>query len=226
MPTTISRASKLATGINVFTTPRDRQDELIETLTAINREILKHKFPMNVSANFHRGIDAPIVMNYNQYTDRALGQFLRTQPTTAPLMKRTHELAEKHEIRWYEVADVVTAEESGDFLEIAENRGNIAVIGICDVDPNRQDEFLALFKGYGEALKEGHADGFIGLASHRGNRPEHIATYEQWTTADAYRRATRPGPIAEMVAAIRENGGSDALHLYDVLSVTRFDLND
>ena len=60
--TTIATANKLATGINVFTLPRERHAELIGILTAINDEILKHRFPMNVSANFHRAIDAPVVL--------------------------------------------------------------------------------------------------------------------------------------------------------------------
>jgi len=44
MPVTpIARGSKIATGINVFTLPAERHQALIETLTAINREILAHK---------------------------------------------------------------------------------------------------------------------------------------------------------------------------------------
>ena len=44
MPTTsISSHSKLATGINVFILPPERQQALLDTLHAINREILRHK---------------------------------------------------------------------------------------------------------------------------------------------------------------------------------------
>ena len=96
MPTTtLSSHSKVATGINVFTLPPERQKALFDTLDAVNHEILTHKFPMNISSNFHRGIDASIVINYNQYTDRASGQYLRTRPETAPLLKRTHDLCDK-----------------------------------------------------------------------------------------------------------------------------------
>ena len=97
--TVIRSGSTLVTGINVFTLPAERHEALIETLSAIDAEILKFKFPMNVSANFHRAIGAPIVLNYNQYTDRKSGQHLRTRETIAPLMKRTHELSDAHEIR-------------------------------------------------------------------------------------------------------------------------------
>src|SRR5580692_4407355 len=92
MPVTvISPAAKLATGINVFTLPAERQPALIETLNAISNEIITHKYPMNVSANFHRSTDAPIVINYNQYNDRKSGQFLRTQPVTKAMLDKTHE---------------------------------------------------------------------------------------------------------------------------------------
>src|SRR5579863_8477915 len=152
MPVTpIARGSTLATGINSFTLPADRHEALIETLTAINREILTHKYPMIVSANFHRAVDAPIIVNYNQYTDRAQGQFLRTQANVAPLMKRTHDLSEKHEIRWYATADVVTARGPEDRIEMRDDRGNIGVLGIFTVAAERQSELLAQLKRYGEA---------------------------------------------------------------------------
>jgi hypothetical protein len=221
--TTIARGSKLASGINVFTLPRERQEALIETLTAINHEILTHKYPMNVSANFHRGIDAPIVINYNQYTDRAQGQFLRTQPNVAPLMKRTHDLSDEHEIRWYEIADVVATEGAGDRIEISDDRGNVAAIGIFAVAPEKQSDLLALLRRYGEALKDARAPGFIGIATHRGYQAAHVASYELWASAAAYRQATDGGPGADALKQIREIAAETGLHLYDVVSVTRFD---
>ncbi len=222
--TIIASGSKLATGINVFTLPPERQAALIETLSAINHEIITHKFPMNVSANFHRGIDAPIVINYNQYTDRASGQYLRTRSETAPLLKRTHELSEKHEIRWYEVADVVAVAGPGDRIEIAEGRLGIAVIGIFTVEPGKQGSLLDLLKHYGETLKAARADGFIGIATHRGYQADHVSSYEQWTSVDAYRQAMAQSPALEALKQIRETASAVASHQYDVLSVTRFDL--
>ncbi len=221
--TSIARGSKLATGINVFTLPVERHQALIETLTAINREILTHKYPMNVSANFHRAIDAPIIINYNQYTDRAQGQFLRTQANVAPLMKRTHDLSEGHEIRWYEIADVVTAAGPEDRIEILDDRGAIGVIGIFTVAASKQGELLALLKRYGEALKAAHAPGFIGIATHRGYQPEYVSSYEQWASADAYRQAVAGAPIADLLQQTRAAAEVAELHPYDVVSVTRFD---
>ncbi|HUK58252.1 MAG TPA: hypothetical protein VLV50_03400 [Stellaceae bacterium] len=215
--------SRLATGINVFTLPRDRQAALLETLHAINHEIVVHKFPMNVSSNFHRALDAPIIINYNQYTDRASGQYLRTRPETAPLLKRTHDLSDKHEIRWYEVEEVVTANGMNDRIEVSEATHRTAAIGIFEVDAVRRRDFLALLKRYGETLVGDKAHGFIGLAVHRGYNDTHAATYEQWADADAYRQATRHGRAAGVLEEIRAASNDALLHLYEVLTVTCFD---
>lgn len=220
--TTIARGSTLATGINVFTLPAERQQALIETLTAINREILAHKYPMIVSANFHRALDAPIVINYNQYTDRAQGQFLRTQANVAPLMKRTHDLSDKHEIRWYAVTDVVAASGPSDRIEIRDGAGAIGVVGIFTVAADKQAALLDLLKRYGEALKAANTPGFAGIATHRGYRATHVASYEQWASADAYRQAVAHKPIADLLQQIRAAAEIAELHPYDVVSVTPF----
>lgn len=225
MPVTeIAPQLKLATGINVFVLPAERQPELIETLHAISNEIITHKYPMNVAANFHRAIDAPIVINYNQYNDRKSGQFLRTQPVAKAMLDKTHELSDEHELRWYEVEDVVTTEAPADRLEISETRHNLAVIGIWAVDPAKQSDLLAMLKHYGEALKAARTPGFIGLGTHRGNKPEHVASYEQWASADAYRKAMGGGAAADAIKQMRALATEVSLHQYDVLSVQRFDL--
>jgi hypothetical protein len=217
--TVIRSGSTLVTGINVFTTRPERQQELIATLDAIDAEILKFRFPMNVSANFHRAIGAPIVINYNQYTDRKSGQHLRTRETIAPLMKRTHELSDEHEIRWYSIADVVTTDGS-DQIEIADNRGKIGVVGIFTVAPEKQDDLLSSCKRYGEAVKS--SSGFGGMATHRGLMPEHVSTYEVWDSAEAYARATSQGAAADTLASACKVASVTQLHPYDVLRVCRF----
>jgi len=219
----ISSRGKVATGINVFTVLPDRQKALLDTLGAINHEILVHKFPMNISSNFHCAIDAPVIINYNQYTDRESGQYLRTRSETAPLLKRSHELSEKHEIRWYEVSNVIAAD-GGYHIEISDAGGALAVIGIFTVEPGKQGEFLALLERYGQALRSAKARGFIGLAVHRGYHAAHVATYEQWASADAYRHAMQASPTAGLLTEIRETVTAGELHHYDVVAVTRFDL--
>jgi hypothetical protein len=217
--TVIRKGSTLVSGINVFTLPRDRHAALIETLDAIDAEILKFKFPMNVSANFHRAIEAPIVINYNQYTDRKAGRHLRTRETILPLMERTHELSDSSEIRWYSVEDVVTPG-GADQIEIADDRGRIGVIGIFTVAPEKQSDLLACCKRYGETVKS--APGFGGLATHRGLEAEHVSTYEIWDGADAYRTATAQGSAAEALTAVRAMAAVTELHPYDVVRVCRF----
>jgi heme-degrading monooxygenase HmoA len=217
--TVIRSGSTLATGINVFTLPRERHKDLIETLDAIDEEILKFRFPMNISANFHRAIEAPIVINYNQYTDRKSGGHLRTRETIAPLMKRTHDLSDSSAIRWYAVADVVTAD-GADQIEIADDRGRIGVIGIFTVAPEKQSDLLASFKRYGETVKP--ARGFGGLATHRGLEAEHVSTYEIWDSAEAYRQAISQGPAADALSKARATAAVTELHPYEVVRVCRF----
>jgi len=217
--TVIRKGSTLVSGINVFTLPRERHAALLETLDAIDAEILKFKFPMNVSANFHRAIEAPIVINYNQYTDRKAGRHLRTRETILPLMERTHELSDHSEIRWYSVDDVVTAN-GLDSIEITDNRGRIGVIGIFTVAPETQSDLLACLKRYGETVKG--ATGFGGLATHRGLEAEHVSTYEIWESADAYRKAAAEGAAADALGEARALATVTELHPYDVVRVCRF----
>ena len=217
--TVIRSGSALVSGINVFTLPRDRHAALLETLDAIDDEIVKFKFPMNVSANFHRAIEAPIVINYNQYTDRKAGRHLRTRETILPLMERTHDLSDASEIRWYSVADVVTTT-GADSIEIADDRGRIGVIGIFTVAPETQSELLTGLKRYGETVKS--SPGFGGLATHRGLEAEHVSTYEIWDSADAYREATSLGPATSLLAEARAMATLTELHPYEVVRVCRF----
>lgn len=218
--TIVQAGSTLVTGINVFTLPPERHRALIETLEAINQEIIKHEYPMNVTSNFHRAVDAPIVINYNQYTDRESGTHLRTRETVAPLMKRTHDLSDGHEMRWYQVADVVTPADPADRIEITDDRGYIGVIGIFTVDGDKQAEFLDRLKRYGDAVRS--ARGFRGMATHRGLVAEHVASYEIWDSADAYKQATALPAIAEALQELRADAIATELHTYDVVTVTRF----
>jgi heme-degrading monooxygenase HmoA len=216
----ISARNKYATGINVFELPSARHRELLETLHAINLVILREKLPMIVASNFHVAIGSPVVINYNQYTDRRQGQVLRNVPDAAPLMKRTHDLSDRHEIRWYQVADVVTpTSTAGDGeIPISSTGDAVAAIGIFIAKPGTQAELLSLLKDRGETLRRANAPGFLGIATHRGEKPEHVASYERWQSADAYKNA---GDLAATIQHITE---TSQLHLYEVVEVARFDL--
>jgi hypothetical protein len=224
--TSISAQQRVATGMNVFVLPPDRQTPLFDTLHAINREIRENRFPKNVSSNFHRGIDASIVVNYTQYADRESGQYLRTRPETAPLLKRTHDLSDKHEIRWYEVSGVVTAEGSGDRLEISDAAATVAAIGIFTIEPVRQPEFLQLLLSYGETLRDLRPQGFVGLAVHRGYNAAHAAFYAQWSSVAAHRIGSTEREPAGHLDKIRALARDSLLHLYEVATVTRFDTTE
>lgn len=222
--TTISATAKLVTGINVFTVPPERERELIDTLRAINREIIRQALPMNVSANFHRAIGGRVVINYNQYTDRENIHILRSIPETAPLRKRTHELSEMHEIRWYDVADVVTPQPNVDRLEISADGDTVAAIGLFAAKPGKQADLLALFKSYGDTLNTLKAPGFLGIATHRGHEAAHVATYERWQSADAYRSAARLAPVTAVTDRVSHLTDEADRQLYEVLEIARFDL--
>ena len=225
MPTTtIATTANRVTGINVFTLPRERHGALIETLRAMNKMIIAQGLPMIVSANFHRAISGRAVLNYNQYTDRENLHVLRSNPGAAELRKRTHDLSETHEIRWYDVAEIVAPGPSADTLEIAADGGAVAAIGIFSAKPGRQDELLALLRRYGEELVRLTARGFLGIATHRGDDDAHVASYEKWQTADDC--ATAAGIPAIKAIADRFADVADAAdrELYEVVEIARFDL--
>ena len=222
--TIISASAGLVTGINVFTVAPEREAELLDTLRAIDKAIVRHALPMNVSASFHRAIDGGVVLNYNQYTDRENIHVLRSIPETAPLRKRTHDLSDTHEIRWYEVGEIVTADPSIDHIEIAGFAKAPAVIGIFTATPGRQAELLAALKRYGEELARAKTPGFVGIATHRGYEPAQVALYEQWQSVEAYRAAMKRAAVADLADRARQLT-TDALWLpYEVLDVARFDL--
>jgi quinol monooxygenase YgiN len=222
--TIISARNGFATGINVFQLPDARRPELLDALHAINELILREKLPMIVASNFHVGIDGPVVINYNQYTDRKLGQVLRTIPAALPLTKRTHDVSDRHEIRWYDVADVVTAGPPASEIHISTGSNRVAAIGIFTVAPERQDALLAASKRYGEALQVAGAPGFVGLATHRGHKPEHVACYEQWESAESYARAAGIAAVQAARDRVRGLAQECLLHTYEIVEQARFDL--
>ena len=81
-----------------------------------------------------------------------------------------------------------------------------------------------MLKSYGETLKAASTPGFAGIATHRGYQAAHVASYEQWASADAYRQAAARGPIAELLQQINATAEAATFHPYEVLSVTRFDV--
>ena len=220
----ISARDNRVTGINLFTLPRERHGELIETLRAINAQIIAQGLSMILSANFHRSIDGPVILNYNQYTDRENLHVLRSVPGAAALRKRTHELSDAHEIRWYDVADVLTPDPAADTLEIAADGKAVAAIGIFTAKPGRQDALLALLRAYGEALVRLEAPGFLGMATHRGHDAAHVAAYERWDSAKSFEAAAGLAPVVAVSGRFPEFAEMTDRQIYAVIEVAHFDL--
>ncbi|MFI6358407.1 antibiotic biosynthesis monooxygenase family protein [Streptomyces sp. NPDC050743] len=62
----VDTARPVATLINVFTVPLERQDELIALLARATEETMRHQ-PGFVCANFHASLDGERVINYAQW---------------------------------------------------------------------------------------------------------------------------------------------------------------
>jgi len=225
MPTsTVVAKANRVTGINVFTLPREQHTELIDTLRAMNRAIVAQDLPMIISANFHRALTGRVVLNYNQYTDRENIHILRSIPGTAELRKRTHDLSDTHEIRWYDVADVMMPDAAADTLEISSDATAIAVIGIFAVKAGKQEDLLQHLRRYGEALNHSNAPGFLGMATHRGHDPAHVATYEKWRTTDLFVAAANLASIKAITNQFLDFADALDRQPYDIVEITRFDL--
>ena len=203
-------------GINVFTTPRERLDELIVTLGAIADLADSHALPRNMHSSFHRAIEAPIVVNYVQYKEREGA--LELANLARPLVDRTHEISSAHEMRWYETADVVTAAGDSDSFSVVAGKEAVAVIGVYVVDPDKRAELLAALKRYAESVRT--AEGFKAIAILQGRKPEHAATYELWTNEAAYDRAAAEAAQLAM-ERVRSIASNTLIHSYEVVRVNR-----
>lgn len=205
-----------AIGINVFTTPRERHDELVAVLGEIADMADSHGLPRNMHSSFHKALDAPIVVNYVQYAERE-GAF-ELADLTRPLVDRTHEISTAHEMRWYETVDIVTAAGDPDTFSVVAGKDVVGVISVYTVDAAKRDELLRALESYAERVKS--ADGFKALALLRGQKPEFAATYEVWTSAAAYHRATENG-AREALDRVRSIARDALIHSYEVVRVNR-----
>ncbi len=205
-----------AIGINVFSTPRDRHDDLVAVLGEIADIADRLGLPRNMHSSFHKALDAPIVVNYVQYTERT-GAF-ELADLARPLVDRTHEISTGHEMRWYETVDIVTAAGDPDTFSVVAGKDHVGVIAVYTVEAGKRDELLSALKNYAERVKS--ADGFKALALLRGQKPEFAATYEVWTSDAAYRRATENG-AREAMERVRSIASDALIHSYEVVRVNR-----
>ena len=202
-------------GINVFATPRERHGEMLETLGAIADLADSHALPKNMYSSFHPAIEAPIVVNYVQYADPTGGRELAA--VARPLVDRTHELSTSHEMRYYDAVDVVTAGGSFEFAVVA-GKDTVAVISVYVVEPDKQSELIDALRSYAGLVTP--ADGFNAMSVLQGQKPEHAAAYEVWTSIAAY-RLSATGVAREALARARALATEVLIEAYSVARVNR-----
>ena len=76
---TIAPGQGVLTFINVFTVEPDRQQALVDLLTAAAERTFRH-LPGFVSANIHRSLDGRKVVNYAQWRSKADFDAMRANP--------------------------------------------------------------------------------------------------------------------------------------------------
>jgi quinol monooxygenase YgiN len=103
MPTIAKGAAPL-TLINVFTVTPEKQDELIELLTNVTEQNVRHHKGF-VSASLHRGIDGKKVTMYAQWASVDDYETMRRNPGPAPALERALQIA-TFDPGVYEVAEI------------------------------------------------------------------------------------------------------------------------
>ena len=184
-------------------------------LGGIADEADRQALPKNRLSSFHRALDAPIVVNFVEYTESSGGAV--TTSVSKQLVARTHEIS-AHEMRWYDKSDVVAAEGLTDSFEDVLGHGNIGVVGVYTVAPERRSDLLHALRRYADAVRS--ADGFKAMLILEGDKPEHAASYEIWSDEAAYRRATA-NTGREALEAVRGAARDAIVHTYDVVRVNR-----
>src|SRR5262245_15481226 len=138
----IEKTAARVTGINVFRTRKENHKALLATLGEISHEMDKANLMKHLGAAFHQALHEPIVINYVNYSSMEGSVELRNLAAAQPLMKRTHDLSDSHEMRWYDVSDVVTARGAGGSFKITDEGGQIGVVGVYTVAADRRSELL------------------------------------------------------------------------------------
>lgn len=102
--TTIATDRNLATLINLFTVTRETQQQLVDLLTEVTEQVMRHQ-PGFISANIHASLDGTRVVNYAQWRSRDDFLAMLDDPTAREHMNATESLATA-EPHLYEVTSV------------------------------------------------------------------------------------------------------------------------
>jgi quinol monooxygenase YgiN/uncharacterized cupin superfamily protein len=100
---TISKAAKLVTFINVFTVEPTNQQRLVELLARVTDTSVRHA-PGFVSSALHRSLDGTKVTMYAQWRTIEDYEAMRKDPTPLPYLQQALTIA-KFEPRMYEVVE-------------------------------------------------------------------------------------------------------------------------
>jgi quinol monooxygenase YgiN len=103
MPT-ISKGRTPLTLINVFTVAPEKQDELIELLTDVTEQNVRHHKGF-VSASLHRAVDGKKVTMYAQWASVEDYETMRRDSASTPALERALEIA-TFDPGMYEVAEI------------------------------------------------------------------------------------------------------------------------
>jgi len=95
----------------VFTVTRDRQQEVIDELSEATESVMREQ-PGYISANIHRSLDGPKVVNYVQWRQVEDFQAMLRDPTATEHRERAERIAMSVEPHLYEVACIDRAEAS------------------------------------------------------------------------------------------------------------------
>jgi quinol monooxygenase YgiN len=103
--TTITVDAPIATLINVFTVPADRQRRLVDLLVRATEEVMQHQ-PGFIAANFHASADGTRVVNYAQWESAEAFHAMLENPAAQEHMGAAAALADQFDAHLYTVESV------------------------------------------------------------------------------------------------------------------------
>lgn len=103
--TTITVDAPIATLINVFTVPADRQRRLVDLLVRATEEVMQHQ-PGFIAANIHASADGTRVVNYAQWESAEAFHAMLENPVAQEHMGEAAALADQFDPHLYTVESV------------------------------------------------------------------------------------------------------------------------
>lgn len=102
---TIQPDASVATLINVFTVPPERQREVVDALVEATERIMRHR-PGFVSASIHASSDGQRVVNYAQWASKEAFEAMLADPVAQEHMGAIARMVDAFDPRLYTVESV------------------------------------------------------------------------------------------------------------------------